>query len=63
MKLGKIISAVLVSGAMLLALSACEKQGPAERAGKQADKAMTDVGKSIERAGETIQDAAKGNKK
>ena len=62
MKSGKIISTVLVAGAMLLALSACEKEGPAERAGKQADKAMTDVGKSIEKAGENIQDAAKGKK-
>ncbi len=47
---------------MLLALSACEKEGPAERAGKEADKAVESVGKSIEKAGENIQDAAKGEK-
>ena len=62
MKLGKTVGAVLAMGAMLVALSACEKEGPAERAGKQADKAMTDVGKQIEKAGENIQDAAKGEK-
>ena len=64
MKLGKTVSTVLVAGAMLFVLSACEKQeGPAERAGKEADKAVQSVGKSIEKAGENIQDAAKGNKK
>lgn len=62
MKLGKIVSTVVVTGAMLFALSACEKEGPAERAGKDADKAMQSVGKSIEKAGENIQDAAKGKK-
>ncbi len=62
MKPGKIISTILVAGAMLLALSACEKEGPAERAGKEADKAVESVGKSIEKAGENIQDAAKGKK-
>ena len=62
MKLGKIVSTVLVAGAMLFVLSACEKEGPAERAGKDADKAIQNVGKSIEKAGENIQDAAKGKK-
>ncbi len=62
MKLGKIVSTVLVTGAMLFVLSACEKEGPAERAGKQADKTMENVGKSIEKAGDNIQDAAKGKK-
>ena len=63
MKFGKIVSTVLATGAMLFVLAACEKEGPAERAGKEADKVVSDVGKSIEKAGENIQDAAKGNKK
>lgn len=64
MKLGKTVSAVVVMSAVLGALSACQKQeGPAERAGKQADKAVADVGQQIEKAGQSIQDAAKGNKK
>ena len=63
MKFGKIVSTVLVAGAMALVLVACEKEGPAERAGKEADKAVESVGKSIEKAGENIQDAAKGEKK
>lgn len=63
MKLGKIVSTVAVVGALLFVLAACEKEGPAERAGKEADKAVADVGKQIEKVGESIQDAAKGNKK
>ena len=63
MKFGKIVSTVVVAGATLFVLSACQKQeGPAERAGKEADKVVSDVGKSIEKAGENIQDAAKGKK-
>lgn len=63
MKYGKIVSTVLLTGAMAFVLAACEKEGPAERAGKEADKVVSDVGKSIEKAGENIQDAAKGEKK
>jgi hypothetical protein len=64
MKPGKTFSAVLFMSALLVALSACQKQeGPAERAGKEADKAVEKIGQQIEKAGENIQDAAKGNKK
>jgi hypothetical protein len=38
---------------------ACEREGPAERAGKNVDNAAKNTGKAIERAGENIQDAAK----
>lgn len=64
LKLRKTASAVVVMSALLVALSGCQKQeGPAERAGKEADKAVEKVGQQIEKAGENIQDAAKGNKK
>lgn len=64
MKRGKTAVAVLAIGTMLVALPACQKQeGPGERAGKDADRAMDRVGKSIEKAGDNIQDAAKGNPK
>lgn len=54
-----------VAAAMLLAaLSACQKQeGPAEKAGKEADRAAEKVGQQIEKAGDSMQDAAKGDKK
>jgi predicted small secreted protein len=64
LKFRKTVKAVVVMSALLAALSACQKQeGPAERAGKEADKAMGKVGQQIEKAGESIQDAAKGEKK
>jgi len=64
MKLGKIVSTALFVSALLIALSGCQKQeGPAEKAGKEMDKAAEKVGQQIEKAGEAIQDAAKGDKK
>lgn len=63
MKLRRMIGAAVVVGALLAAVSGCQKQeGPAERAGKEADKAVEKVGQQIEKAGESIQDAAKGEK-
>jgi len=38
-----------------LCLVACEREGPMERAGKQADKAVDKAGEQIERAGQEIQ--------
>lgn len=53
----------LIVGTLLVALSGCQKQeGPAEKAGKELDKATEKVGQQIEKAGESIQDAAKGDK-
>lgn len=64
MKLSKSVSAALIVGAFLAGLSGCQKQeGPAEKAGRQVDKAVEKVGQQIEKAGESIQDAAKGEKK
>jgi hypothetical protein len=64
MELRKTAIAAAVASALMLMLAGCEKQeGPAERAGKEADKAAEKVGQQIEKAGENIQDAAKGNKK
>lgn len=63
-KLEKTVSAVVAISALLVALSACQKQeGPAERAGKEMDKATGKAGQQMEKAGDRIQDAAKGNKK
>jgi hypothetical protein len=64
MKLEKTIRTVIVMSALIAALSACQKQeGPAEHAGKEVDKTVDKAGQQIEKAGENIQDAAKGNKK
>ena len=64
MKLGETFSAALVMGMLLAALSGCQKQeGPAERAGKAVDKTVEKAGQQIEKAGTSIQDASKGEKK
>lgn len=64
LKLAKTASAVVVMSALVAALLGCQKQeGPAERAGKEVDKAGEKVGQQIEKAGESIKDAAKGEKK
>ena len=50
-------------GALIAGLSGCQRQeGPAEHAGKEIDKVIGKVGQNIEKAGENIQDAAKGAK-
>jgi hypothetical protein len=51
-----VLFSILLAGSMTVA---CEQEGPAERAGKDIDKATKDTGKAIERAGENIQDAAR----
>ena len=74
-KIGRIMVAALVLGALVAGLSGCKKkEGPAERAGKEIDKAVDKTGQQInkavektgekiEQAGEKIQDAAKDVKK
>jgi hypothetical protein len=65
MKIRNGIFAALAIGAFAAGLlSACEKkEGPAERAGKQVDKAFESGGKQVEKAGDKMQDAAKDAKK
>ena len=64
-KLGKSLMVVVAIGALIVGLSCCQKnEGPAERDGKQIDKAVEKTGQQIEKAGEKIEDAAKdANKK
>ena len=62
--LGKTIGTALFIGVMFATLPACQKQeGPAERAGKEVDKAADKVGQQVEKAGDKIQDAAQVDKK
>ena len=54
----------LAMSILIVGLSACgKKEGPAERAGKQIDKAVESAGQQIEKAGQKIQDEAKDAKK
>ncbi|RQO37076.1 hypothetical protein DBR37_02455 [Herminiimonas sp. KBW02] len=56
-------TAILATGIMALSLSACNKEGPAEKAGKEMDKTMDKAGQQIEKAGEKIENAAKDAQK
>ncbi|MFA6312479.1 MAG: hypothetical protein WCV99_12900 [Sterolibacterium sp.] len=64
MKLKKNAGVFLIMSALFVALPGCQKQeGPAERAGKEIDKATDKAGQQIEKVGQSIQDAAKEDKK
>jgi hypothetical protein len=75
MKRGAIASGAVVMTALLIALAGCQRQeGPAEKAGKEIDKAAehaaetidkagVKIGEEVEKAGEKMQDAAKRDKK
>jgi len=62
MKSNKSVAAALAAAVLIAGLCGC-KEGPAERAGKQVDKAVEKTGQQIEKAGEKIQDAVKDAKK
>jgi hypothetical protein len=60
---GSLITAMAMS-LLIVGLAGCpQKEGPAEHAGKEVDKAMDKAGQQIEKAGESVSDAAKGDKK
>lgn len=51
------LNAVL-AGLFVLGLSACEREGPAERAGEKIDEAAGEVREGVENAAEEAKDAA-----
>ncbi|HVC62839.1 MAG TPA: hypothetical protein VND19_21055 [Acetobacteraceae bacterium] len=64
MKPVRSVMTALAMSALALGLAGCpQKEGPAEHAGKAVDKAMDKAGQQIEKAGESVQDTAKGNDK
>lgn len=63
MKLNSGIAVAIVLSFALAGLSACEKKGPAQKAGESIDNAAKKVGDKMEEAGDKIKDAAKDAKK
>lgn len=62
MRFGKFVM-IAMAASLAMALAGCpQKEGPVERAGKSVDKAVDKAGQKIEKAGEDVQDAAKGKK-
>jgi hyperosmotically inducible protein len=53
------LAAALLLAFAVAGLSACEKKGPAERAGEAVDKAAKDTGDAVKEAGDKIKDATK----
>jgi uncharacterized lipoprotein YehR (DUF1307 family) len=45
---------------LMVGLSGCTKEGPAEKAGKKIDKTIEKAGDRIEKAGDKVQDTVKG---
>jgi hypothetical protein len=60
MKIYKSVIAVLAMTVLLMGLSGCKQEGPAERAGKKIDEAVEKGGQQVEKAGKKIQEDAKG---
>jgi hypothetical protein len=59
MKFNSGIAAAIVLSFAVAGLSACDRDGPAERAGEKMDDAAKNVGEKMENAGEKIKDKAK----
>jgi hypothetical protein len=59
MTIRKVVVAVLVAGLAVVGLSACEKEGPAEKAGKAIDEAASDMSDNTKEAMEDIEKKVK----
>ena len=63
--INKRLATVLCMGLVVMALGGCEREGPAERAGKEIDKTAEKLGEvsekkgPAERAGEKVDEAVK----
>ena len=58
MNKSKFLAVVLMGGLLGTGIVACEKKGPAERAGEKLDDAAKDVKDGAEKAGDKIENAA-----
>ena len=54
-KLKLLITVVLLG----VTLSACQKEGPGEKAGKEIDKAAKEAGQAMEKAVDSVKEATK----
>ena len=56
MKLHHGILSVMLASMLLMGLSACEKEGPAEKAGKAIDETAADVAEKAEETKEAVEE-------
>jgi hypothetical protein len=59
MKFNSGIAAAIVLSLAVAGLAACEKKGPAEKAGEKIDNTVKKAGEKIEEAGDKVKDAVK----
>ena len=59
MKLNYGILSAILSGLLVMGLSACEKEGPAEKAGEAIDETAADVAEHAEETKEAIEEKMK----
>ena len=55
LKLNRLVAVALLG----LTLAACQKEGPAEKTGKEIDKAAKDLGQTMEKAADSVKEATK----
>lgn len=53
------LTILMVSVAMTLMLTACEKKGPAEKAGQKVDQAVEETKEDLQQTKEKLEDAVK----
>lgn len=59
MKLNRGLATAILLGFVMAGLPACEKKGPAEKAGEAIDDAARKAGETVKDAGDKIKDAVK----
>jgi predicted small lipoprotein YifL len=63
MKANRFATTVLAAAMLIAGLAGCQKEGPAESAGKKVDRAIDKTGQAIENTGDKVRNAAKNDKK
>jgi predicted small lipoprotein YifL len=58
----KTLISLIAVAALVSTLAGCEREGPAEKAGRQVDRAADKAARSVEKAGDNIRDAVNGKK-
>jgi hypothetical protein len=56
MKLHQGILSAMLAGLLVMGISACEKEGPAEKAGKAIDETATDLADQAKEATEAVEE-------
>jgi hypothetical protein len=62
-KFGQSIITALMVIVLMVGISGCTKEGPAEKAGKKIDKTVEKAGDQIEKAGDKVRDTVKDAQK